>query len=144
MDPCVTVYQRQGKVLVVPLYRIDGGGYVEKRPVRVLDAGNWQGIGKAVLEALADYQEGLRVPDWNTYVPVAERALGIATEDEFEQGLKGCFFRFEAMEIIVIPDETKPGQGLFPLAEAEFRVPSTTDSQLLGEVIREGLSRAKE
>src|SRR5262249_25611123 len=99
--------------------------------------------GEAVLEALTAYEEGLPMPDWNSYVPVAQNAAGVPTEDEFEQGLKGCFLRFGNTEIIVTPDETKIGRGLIPLAEAEFRVPLTTDPQILGEVVREGLSKSR-
>jgi len=143
VERCVNIYERQGKVLIVPLYRIDGGGYVEKGPVHVLDAEAWQAVGEAILEALAAYEEGFPMPNWNSYVPVAKNAIGVSTEDEFEQGLKGCFLRVGTAEILVTPDETKIGRGLIPLSRAEFRVPLTSDPQILGEIVRKGLAIAR-
>src|SRR5262245_1995863 len=115
----VRVFERGGRVIVVPLYQIRGGGYVEKGPVHVIDSGNWRAVGEAVLQALAFYEEGLPMPDWDNYIPVARNAAGVLTEEEFEQGLKGCLLQVGSAGITVTPDETKIGYGLIPLTEAE-------------------------
>ncbi len=83
------------------------------------------------------------MPDWNNYVPLVQSAAGAQTEEELERGLKGCFLEFGSKEITVTPDETKVGRGLFPLTEAQFCLPLTTDPERLGQIVREGLSRAR-
>jgi hypothetical protein len=143
MGRSVSIYERKGKVLVIPVFQIEGGGYVEKHPVHLIGTGNWRAVGEAVLQALAAYEEGLPMPDWNQYSPVGRNEIGARSEDEFEQDLKGCALETGNTEIAVTPYETRSGRGLVPLAEEEFRVPLTADPQILGEIVREGLSRAR-
>src|SRR5947207_736240 len=104
MARSVNIYKRQGKVLVVPVYRIEGGGYVEKGPVHVIEDGNWPQVGEAVLQALTDYREGLPMPDWSQILPVARAAVGATTVEEFEQDLVGCFMQVSDTDIKVTPD----------------------------------------
>jgi hypothetical protein len=143
MRRCVNIYERQGKVLIIPVFKVEGGGYVEKNPVHVIDFGNWPAVGEAVIQALSAYEEGLPMPDWNNYPPVGRNEVGAGTEDEFEQGLKSCSVEVGTTEITITPYETRIGRGLIPLTEAEYRVPLTTDPRAIGEVVREGLSKAR-
>ena len=146
MRRSVSIYQRKAKIIVAPMYKTTAGLYVEKPPVRILKDNDLVGVGEAVLAALEDYEEGLPMPDWRKVkiVPVVQNALNMPSMSTFHRGLKGCSLDMKDDIITIIPDRNKgPRDGLIPLSDKKLEAPVTDEPEIIGNLVKEGLSRAE-
>jgi len=141
-----TVYERQGKIAVVPRAEKVTEYEFERPPVRVLESGDWRAVGAAALQALAEYEEDLSGDtdpgEDQEGKTVTRDALGLHSEEEFQRGLKICEVRIDVDELEITPFEYDVRFGSNPMYEQEISAPVTDDPAVLGELIREGLARS--
>ncbi|GEM_PF-2676957 len=138
--PIVNVYERYGKIVVVPTSQTLAGFYVDKDPAKLLKA-DWNEIGEAVLAARKRFEAGVPVPVWTKKsTHPAREAFGARSEAEFLNYCRLCSVEFTPEKIHAIPYQNRGADEGFVPAEAVACEAFGPDAAAVGDAVRRALS----
>ena len=137
------VYLKGNTVVIMPSCRTTAGFYMEQEPVRTVQQGDVAAIGEAVLAALAAYRENIPTLRRKDHGPLSLAAIatGARTEAAFMRGAKTCAIEVDEQNCYVFSYENRGVQeGFVPQAAKELSFPCSSDAEMIGRMVLQGLA----
>ena len=131
-----TIYKISQKLIIVCMHRTDAGFYKLGEPIKVVDSGENEVIGAAILEVINGSQEGLPAHSVGQgIVPMILKAAGIKSWKKFEAETKECYAQLDGQKVQIVPCVRVGNDASMHLTD-KLEISESEEEELGGAVLR--------